>query len=297
MILRKIFFLFFILFISFSLAQRRKKVDTVYVYENVVVYDTIYLMKPVHFKFNDLIFQSPKIEEKFFVRNIFKEELEKQRAKNRIRRQKINTFEYGIEAGIGLKYSDWAKAVSSDKPQFGENLGIWISKNILPRTSILFSANVYHWNSTIDIDANKDDSILNGFYFTEDHLPLLFQRFNNKHFDYTLQLKLLYEWKNLRPFAGILVNHNTYKMQFLVPENNVLTKMDDFKSTQTCFGFSFGLQYRFFRNFLLSLEYQQYDMKNISLKNSSFDFDIFQTNNTFVERKINFGISYIISGR
>lgn len=297
MILGKIFFLFFILFMSFSPAQRRKKVDTVYVYENVVVYDTVYLMKPVKFKPNDLIFQIPKVEEKFFVRNIFKEQLEKERAKNRIRKQKINIFEYGIEAGIGLKKSDWAKTVSSDKPQFGENLGIWISKNILPRTSILFSANVYHWNSTIDIDANKDDSALNGFYFTEDHQPLLFQRFNNKHLDYTLQLKLLYEWKNLRPFAGILVNQNTYKMQFLVPENNVLAKMDDFKSTQTCLGFSFGLQYKFFRKILLSLEYQQYRMKNISLKNSSFDFDIFQTNNTFAERKINFGISYIISGR
>ncbi|WP_042722038.1 hypothetical protein, partial [Flavobacterium sp. B17] len=75
MILRKIFFLFFIFSISFSQAQRRKKVDTVYVYENVVVYDTIYLMKPVKFKPNDLIFQIPKVEEKFFVRNIYKEEL------------------------------------------------------------------------------------------------------------------------------------------------------------------------------------------------------------------------------
>lgn len=298
MILRKIFFLFFIFSISFSQAQRRKKVDTVYVYENIVVYDTIYLMKPVKFKPNDLIFQIPKVEEKFFVRNIYKEELEKQKAKNRIRKQNINTFEYGVEAGFGFKKSDWTKSlISTDKTQFGQKLGIWFAKTVLPNTFVMLSADVYHWNSTFDIDANKDDSVLNGFYFTEDHQPLLFQRFNNKHLDYTLQLKLLYEWKNLRPFAGILVNQNTYKMQFLVPENNVLAKMDDFKSTQTCLGFSFGLQYRFFRKILLSLEYQQYRMKNISLKNSSFDFDIFQTNNTFAERKINFGISYIISGR
>ncbi|MFY7814446.1 MAG: hypothetical protein ACOVRK_04565 [Chryseobacterium taeanense] len=296
MILRKIFFLFFILFISFSNAQRRKKVDTVYVYENVVVYDTVYLMKPIKLKHNPLIFRLPEVEEKFFVRNIYNEELEKQRAKNRIRKQKINTLEYGIEAGIGLKYSDWTKAISKNHEQFGENLGIWISKNILPQTSLLFSANIYHWNSSLDIDANKEDSVLNGFYFTEDHQPLLFQKFNNKHLDYTLQLKLMYDWKKLRPFAGVLVNQNTYKMQFLVPENSVLTKMEDFKSSQTCLGFSLGIQYRFFRKFLLSLEYQQYKMKNVSLKNSSFDFDIFQTNNTFVERKINFGISYSISG-
>ncbi|WP_312901824.1 hypothetical protein [Chryseobacterium taichungense] len=297
MIIRKIFFLFFIFFISILQAQRKKKVDTVYVYENIVVYDTVYLMKPLKIKPNDLIFQEPKVEEKFFVRNIYKEELEKQRAKNRIRKQNINTFEYGIEAGFGFKKSDWTKIISTDKEQFGQKLGIWLARTLFANTSVMLSADVYHWNSTFDIDANKDDSVLNGFYFTEDHQPLLFQRFNNKHFDYTLQLKLLYEWKNLRPFAGILVNHNTYKMQFLVPENNILTKMNDFKSNQTCLGFSLGFQYRFFRKILLSLEYQQYQMKNVSLKNSSFDFDIFQTSNTFAERKINFGISYIISGR
>ncbi|SEM08813.1 hypothetical protein SAMN05421856_10129 [Chryseobacterium taichungense] len=297
MIIRKIFFLFFIFFISILQAQRKKKVDTVYVYENVVVYDTVYLMKPLKIKPNDLIFQEPKVEEKFFVRNIYQEELEKQIAKNRIRKQNINTFEYGIEAGFGFKKSDWTKIIATDKEQFGQKLGIWFARTLFANTSVMLSADIYHWNSTFDIDANKDDSVLNGFYFTEDHQPLLFQRFNNKHFDYTLQLKLLYEWKNLRPFAGILVNHNTYKMQFLVPENNVLTKMDDFKSSQTCLGFSLGLQYRFFRKILLSLEYQQYQMKNVSLKNRSFDFDIFQTSNTFAERKINFGISYIISGR
>lgn len=36
-------------------------------------------------------------------------------------------------------------------------------------------------------------------------------------------------------------------------------------------------------------------IRNISLKNPAFNFDIFKTNNTFAERKINLGISYTIS--
>ncbi|MEC3875980.1 hypothetical protein [Chryseobacterium salviniae] len=298
MICRKIFFLFLILFISFAHAQRRKKVDTVYVYENVVVYDTIYLLKPIPYKPNHLIFAEPKVEEKFFVRNIYKEELEKQRAKNRIRKQRSSVFESGIEGGLGLKNTGWTKAVSAQKAQFGEYVNIWLAKNIFsPQTFLMLSAGIYYWNSTFDLDANKDDTILNGFYFSEDQQPLLFQKFNNKHFEYAVQLKFLYEWKNIRPFAGVLVNRNTYKMQFLVPENNVLNQLDDFKTNQTNFGFSFGAQYRLFRKFMLTVEYQQYHMKNVSLKNSTFDFDIFKTNNTFAERKINFGISYAISGR
>ncbi|WP_449401253.1 hypothetical protein [Chryseobacterium wanjuense] len=86
-----------------------------------------------------------------------------------------------------------------------------------------------------------------------------------------------------------------YKMQFLTPEDNVLDKLEDLKSTQTNIGFSLGLQYKVFRKILLSLDYQQYHMNNVSLKNNSFDFDIFKTNNTFAERKINLGIVYTIS--
>lgn len=295
MFLKKIIFLLSVITTSFLFAQKKKKVDTVYVYEKVIVYDTVYLIKPLKFKQNGLLFSELKVEETKFVRNVYKEEIEKQRAINRARRQKIRTFEYGLEAGSGLKISDWGKELSG-KPQFGENIGIWASKRISNTgLSLGLSANAYHWNSSFDLDANKEDTYLNGFYFTDDNQPLLFQRFNNKHFEYTLQLKLFYEWKNIRPFAGFLVNKNIYKMQFLTPENNVLDKLEDFKSNQTNIGFSLGLQYRVFRKILLSLDYQQYHMNNVSLKNSSFDFDIFKTNNTFAERKINLGIVYTIS--
>jgi hypothetical protein len=276
--------------------KKKKKIDTVYLYEKVIVYDTVYLEKPLKFKQNGLLFSEVKVEETKFVRNVYKEEIEKQRAIRKARKQKIRTFEYGLEVGIGLKNSSWGRELSNNKQQSGENIGVWASKRLATTPiSFMLSANIYHWNSTFDLDANKQETYLDGFYFTEDHQPLLFQRFNNKHFEYAVQLKLFYEWKNIRPYVGILVNRNTYKMQFLIPENNILDKLDDFKTTQNNLGFSFGVQYRIFKKFLVSVDYQQYEMKNVSLKNSSFDFDIFKTNNTFAERKINLGIAYAIS--
>ncbi len=298
MLLRKILLLSMLITVSFSFAQkqRKKKVDTVYVYEKVVVYDTVYLIKPLKFKQNGLIFPELKVQETKFVRNIYKEDLDRQRVSKRALKSKTKTFEYGLEAGIGFKKTAWTATHPDSKPQFGENLGVWFSRDFFnSQWSLILSANIYHWNSTFDLDANTEDTYLNGFYFTKENQPLLFQKFNNKHFDYTFNLKVAYEWKNIRPFAGISFNHNTYKMQFLVPENNILDKPDDFKSSQTNFGFSLGIQYRILRRFLLGLEYQQYNMKNISLKNRDFDFDIFKTSNTFAERKISFGISYIIS--
>jgi len=295
MFLKKILFLFSLILINFSLAQKKKKVDTVYVYEKVIVYDTVYLEKPLRLKPKNLITHSLVVSEKE-IKDVYKENLDKQKNEKKIKRKILNKFQYGVEAGIGFKDSDLITLAAQKKQQFGENLGIWLSKNFFSSPlSLSLSANMYHWNSSFDLDANKEDTSLNGFYFTTDQQPLLFQRFNNKHFEYTLQLKIAYEWKNIRPFVGVLANRNTYKMQFLVPENNVLNKLDDFKSQQTNIGFSFGLQYRILKHFLVFAEYQHYKMKNISLKNSSFDFDIFKTNNTFAESKINVGISYVIS--
>lgn len=295
MYFQKIILLFLIACVNFSFAQkiRKKKIDTVYVYEKVVVYDTVYLMKPLKFRLNDVMMKTPTVQETKFVTDAYKQEIDKQRASRRARLRKPVTFQYGIEGGLGIKSANWSL---ENKPQFGENIGIWAFKSFFDSQFLVWlSANAYHWNSSFDLDANKEDTFLNGYYFTEDNQPLLFQKFNNEHFEFALQLKLMYNWKNFRPFAGILLNNHTYKMQFLTPENDVLTKLEDFKSTQTNLGFSAGLQYRFLRRFIISVEYQHYSIKNFSLKNSDFDFEIFKTNNTFAERKINVGICYIIS--
>lgn len=291
--LRKVIFLFFILF-TISIFAQRKKTDTIYIYEKVIVYDTIYLEKAVKLKPANLMFSSLEIqakEIKSIQQNTNEKEIEEQ-----LKKISTHKFQFGIQAGIGFKKASWAENLSDKNQQFGQNLGIWVSKSIINSSFyLMLSANISQWNSTFDLDANKEETYLDGFYFSKDDQPLLFQRFNNKHFEYILHLKAIYEWKNLRPFVGFSANKNSYKMQFLVPENNVLSKLDDFIGNKINFGFSFGFQYRVFKRFLVEAEYQHYKIKNLSLKNSSFDFDIFKTNNTFVERKISLGISYFIS--
>lgn len=282
-----------IFFILLPLNAQRKKKDTVFVYEKVIVHDTVYLEKALKIQPKGLSLNLPEIMPASSQEFKFTEIKDKTEG---IVIPVSGKMEFGFEAGVGMKRSSWAIDPSGKKTQSGFNVGIWASKPIFNRFSLMLSAHMYYWNSTFDLDGTREDTWLNGYYFTEDHQPLLFQRFNNKHLEYAAQLKILYEWKNIRPFAGFLVNRNSYKMQFLVPENNVLNKPDDFKTNQINFGFTLGLQYRIMRKFLISLEYQEYKMKNISLKNSSFNFDIFKTNNTFAERKINLGISYSVSG-
>ena len=289
LLLKKTIFILFLIFLQTFNAQR-KKADTVYVYEKVIVYDTIYLEKAIKLKPKEMSIKQISMSSNDITE--FTPIKDKIEGKTEYVNKRV---QLGIEAGFGFKKSSWAKDAGKDT-QTGFNLGLWLSKPIFNNFSLILSAHMYQWNSTFDLDGNKEDTWLNGYYFSEDAQPLLFQKFNNKHVEYAMQLKLQYKWKNIRPFIGILGNKNVYKMQFLVPDHMVMTKLDDFKSQQINLGFSLGLQYQLMKKILLSLEYQEYKMRNVSLKNSSYNFDIFQTNNTFAERKINFGVSYIISG-
>ncbi|KMQ65347.1 hypothetical protein ACM46_05425 [Chryseobacterium angstadtii] len=279
--------------IFYPICAQRKKTDTVYVYEKVVVYDTVYLEKPLKIKPSGLNFKPAVIDNLIPVTTQYEFILIKDTTKGLIISPK--KFDWGTGAGIGLKSSSWARESSKNRQQPGFNAGLWISRNMYKRFSMMLSAHVYYWNSTFNLDANREETWLNGYYFTDDRQPLLFQKFSDKHFEYAAQLKIFYEWKRIRPFVGFLANRNIYKMQFMVPENNIINKLDDFKSKNINIGYSMGIQYRIMQKILVSLEYQAYTMKNISLKNSSFNFDIFKTNNTFAERKINLGISYTIS--
>ncbi len=273
-----------------GLSAQKKKTDTVFVYEKVIVYDTVYLEKAVASRTKGIQISPPNVKNQFIENRIFK--VKRTRTE---RKTFFQSLQYGVEGGIGFKNNSWARALHSDKLQFGENLGLWFSKKVSSNLLLMLSANIYRWNSTFDLDANEDETYLNGFYFTKDNQPLLFQRFNNKHFEYTGQLKILYEWKKFRPFAGFAVNKNIYKMRFLVPENQNLNKPNDFRSYKLNIGFSFGLQYQISPKISVTSDYQQFSLNNLSLKNSSFDFDIFKTNNTFAERKLNLGVAYFIS--
>lgn len=211
------------------------------------------------------------------------------------KKAKTKNLNFGLEAGVSLKNSSWMNKISSKK-QFGEYLGFWISQDLFTKKiTILLSAKLFNFHSTFNLDANKEDTFLNGYYFTKDNQPLLFQRFNNKHFDSNISLKIVYNWNKTQPYFGILFNKNTYKIQFLVPENKILNKLDNFKSNNTNFGISTGIIFNLNENISLNLEYQSYKIKNITLKNASFNFDIFRSNNTFVERKIGLGILYNFS--
>jgi len=113
MLLRKIILLFSVIFFTSAFAQR-KKTDTIYVYEKVIVYDTIYLEKAIKLKPANLMLSSLEIEEeeiKEINRSNNQKKLEEQ-----IKKLRTKSFQYGIQAGIGFKKASWAEMLSEKKP-------------------------------------------------------------------------------------------------------------------------------------------------------------------------------------
>ncbi len=293
MLIKNLCLLFFLLICSISFAQKKKKVDTVYVYEKVIVRDTVFLLKPLIVKQKSII--SPTLSlPNLQIKNNPILPIKKPETKEKTKDFQSNSFQMGAQIGIGLKNNFGVEESPQKKLQFGENLGIWISKSLFNQPlQIILSANVYHWNSSFDMDANEEDTFLNGYYFSGE-TPLLFQKFNNKHFEYVLETKLAYNWKNFRPFVGFLVNKSSYKMQFLVPENMVLSKLDDFKSNAFNFGFSFGINYHLSRKLSFGLMYQQIKIKIFSFKNETYQLDILKSKSNISEKKWGFGLDYVI---
>lgn len=166
--------IFCTIFINQIALAQRSKVDTIYIYEKVIIRDTIFLEKAIKLKQKDFIKGNLDIKP-ILILNENTLSLEKDEKKFKLR---FSEFKFGIDAGLGLKNSVWSKEFSK-KQQFGEHLGIWISKNLFnPRFTLLLSANVYKWNSSFNLDATKEETFLYGFYFTKDNQPILFQKFS-----------------------------------------------------------------------------------------------------------------------
>ena len=135
MFYRKSIYILIILLPLYFLHAQRKKTDTVYVYEKVIVYDTIYLEKAVKSKLNDV--EISDLNLKAIV--ITDDRIKNKTAEDKIKPDtRVSIFQYGIEAGIGFKKGSWAKGIS-DRQQFGQNIGVWASGRLFSNLFLMTS--------------------------------------------------------------------------------------------------------------------------------------------------------------
>lgn len=263
MISKVAFFSSFLIFNMFS----AQETDTIVVYEEVLIRDTIYVE-------SKMLKEIPKN----------KKDISKQTEKN--------NFQYGINILLGAKNSNYFQS-ADDVNNYGFGAGIWLSKSFANnRLSFSISANYLLWMKSFEIDANKTDSELNGYYFTELNEPVLFQKLNNQQSEITIPIKVFFNFfGNFSPYFGAIGNYTNYKMGFLIPKNNVLNKYSDFKTQKISLGWLSGVQFNY-RNWSIFVEYQQNEFQDLQFKNPETSDLAFYFEDGFVNKKILLGVQY-----
>lgn len=260
--------LFLLILFAFPIHAQHK--DTIVVYEEVIEYDTVYVKK---------------------AGGVVVDIQHEQRA-SRKRRKKLKEYDFGISMYAGAKDINFFKSLGG-KNNYGTGLGIWYRKSLFfPEMSFSIGANLFYWPKTYELNSyERNHDFLEGFYFMENSQPILFQSFSNEHTEINVPLKFNYTWNDWTYFLGFFANYTSFKMQFLVPEERVLTKSAYFKAKQFNYGYSAGVQYSFDR-LHLSIEYQQYEFLEMAFKNNDVGNLNLKLKNGFLDNKILLGIHY-----
>jgi hypothetical protein len=260
--------------------SQEKKVDTVYVYEEIIIRDTVYIEKPLNkIKINTLIINEVKKGVKpsiTIIQNkqktfISVDTLVIEHRKNNL----FSDWKFCAKFHTGIISSSLLKEFDlKNQPFFG--FGIFVKKRI-------FSSNFYvgtgfessflmHLSQT-----NDTISSLNGFYFTNDGSPKLFKSINAKGFQFQIPVQFYLKLKKFTPSIGFFGTLNKYESKFLGSNGTIpltLNELQKFKAESVFIGYLAQLEYEIFEKWSIGLNYSFATAKKLVFNRNDESFAI-----------------------
>ncbi len=238
----KKYLLFFILFISaFAYTQEN---DTIYIYEEVIEYDTVFVKK------SGVVINPAD-----------------QRPGYRKRTFRPNTdFSFLLLGGV--------KQISSFQAdhagyQRGAGIGVLLRRNVFtPEMSISLGMQFFMWPENHRIKSVPAQENTDGIYFNNLSKPAKFLYFSNEHNEINVPLNFYYTWKNFSPYFGFFLNYTTFKMHYEIESRTIPNQSYAFAANQYNFGYTTGILYQNNR-FGISLEYQHHEFLKMNFWNRS----------------------------
>jgi hypothetical protein len=287
-------FLLFILFSSIAFSQE-KKVDTIYVYEEVIIHDTIYIEKPLNkINFEKVVFTKGENDEKGtleLTQNGKKIEIKVDSTNIVFPKIKIHkkSWFFGGKMHFGYATNSLFKSLNAPNT-VGFGLGIWTRKQLFDSNfSVGIGLEGLYWSSPFSFDASQNNSALNGYYFTNSNQPLLFKSLESKHFQFQIPLQLYYKYKKFMPSIGIFTSISSYKSAFVRSSGNLPLTLDETKSFETNalqFGYLAELQYEITKKISVGLNFTSGSSKNLIFTNKNDKNQGFKTQNSFKENRL-----------
>lgn len=285
----------FILFSYFTFSQERK-VDTIYVYEEIIVHDTVYVDKPL----NQL-----KLEKATFTKgeNNKKDKLQITQNGKKIEipidstnivlpkikpKEHIKSWFFGGKILLGIANNSLFKELNAPK-NMGLGIGVWVKKQLFnPNFFVGIGFEGLYCTSTFVFDASEKDSALNGFYFTENREPKLFQSIENRGFQIQIPIQFYYKIKKVTPSIGMFTGISNYKASFTgFTGNTTLVSITETYNAQALqIGYLAELQYELTKHISVGINFYSGKAKNLVFVNKNDNDQTFKTANTFTESKL-----------
>ncbi len=265
--------LLFFLFCFFGFSQEKKVPDTIYVYEEVIVHDTVFVEKPLDKIKIQKVIITPKNKEKKSQLTIIQPNKKTTIFVDSlvINKEKF-PWNFGAKLFVGFNSNSIFKEFNNKaQPSFG--IGLFTKKTFFhPNFAIGIGFETSILMSNFTFQASQNDSSLNGFYFTKDRSPKLFNSITNKGFQFQTPLQVYWKFKKLSPSIGVFANISNYKSTFIGSSGSSPLSLDE-TQTYTAKAFYFG--------YLAQLEYQLTPVWSVALNYSFAKAEklVFNSNN------------------
>ena len=282
-----------IMLFHFGFSQE-KKVDTVYVYEEIIIRDTVYIEKPLNkIKANTLIVNEVKKGFKpsiTIIQNnqktvISADTLVIEHRKNSL----FSDWKFGAKFQTGFISSSLLKEFDlKNQPFLG--FGIFVKKRIF--SSNFYVGTGFESSFLIQLSQTKDSiSSLNGFYFTNDGGPKLFKSINAKGFQFQIPVQFYLKLKKFTPSIGFFGTFNKYESKFLGSNGTIpltLNELQTFNAELVFIGYLAQLEYEIFEKWSIGLNYSFATAKKLVFNRNDESFAINKKQNL-----TSFGISIL----
>jgi hypothetical protein len=285
-----------LLFLLFStcLFSQEVKTDTIYVYEEVIVHDTVYIEKPIT-KIDKAVFISEnkkkhqlKLSQNGVPFIVPIDTLVLITNKKIVATEKRKSWFFGGKVHLGVADNSLFKEMNAPIST-GLGVGVWTKKNVFDSNfSIGMGLDVFYWMSAFSVNDEEHDGKLNGYYFTAANEPKLFKGMDGTHFQLQVPVQLYYKINKFTPSIGWFVSTSSYKTQFLGSSGTLPLKFDEtqtFRAAALQMGYLLELQYALSEHVSVGVQFSYGKTNHLVFTNTGAKEESFKSNHAFTERR------------
>lgn len=297
------FYLTIVFFFTFtSIRAQNIMRDTIYIYEEVVIHDTIYIEKQLDkLEIKTAILTLDTITKKNVLQildngKILSIPIENTIVKsNTLNKTVKNKNSYNWEYGIKIDLSVPKNSIFNNQLATGLGAGFFAKHNLLnPKFFIGSSVSFTRHFKSFDLKPNESDSDLSGYYFF-DAFPKYISNISNKHNQYSFSTQVYWKINKFSPSFGGFYGLNIYQTTFTGTSGNLplIFDKEEILTTKTNqIGTFVEINYGFNLQWSIAIKYFSSEINSLKFINNNSEIS---SNKKGIENGISFQLLYNFS--